>query len=75
MSKKKKNKKRGGSFKHDLLQSIITVFDRNPNKTFNYKQLSQIFGFKDISNKKLVTIILEELHQTSLFLYTYKLSY
>lgn len=62
MAKKKKNKKRkGGSFKHDLLQQIISIFDRNPSKSFNYKQLSKAFGFKDISNKKLITIILDEL--------------
>ncbi len=62
MAKKKKNKKKkGGSFKHDLLQQIVTVFDRNPTKSFNYKQLSKAFGFKDISNKKLITTILNEL--------------
>ena len=62
MSKKNKNKKRGsGSFKHDLLQQVISVFDKNPTLSFNYKQLSQVFGFKDISNKKLIGIILNEL--------------
>ena len=63
MSKKKKNKKsrKSGSFKHDLLQQIITVFDKNPSKSFNYKQLSSAFGFKDMVNKKLITIILLEL--------------
>ncbi len=63
MAKKKKNKKsrKSGSFKHDLLQQIVAVFDKNPTKSFNYKQLSKAFGFRDVSNKKLITIILNEL--------------
>jgi len=61
MTKKRKSKRPSGSFKHDLLQNIITVFDKNPTQSFNYKQLSKAFGFKDISNKKLITIILDEL--------------
>lgn len=58
---RKKNKSSNGSFKTNLIQQIITVFDKNPTQSFNYKQISKAFGFKDISNKKLVTIILEEL--------------
>ena len=63
MTRHKKNKKsrQAGSFKHDLLQQIISVFDKNPTKNFNYKQLSNAFGFKDMANKKLITIILLEL--------------
>jgi ribonuclease R len=60
MAKNKKSRK-SGSFKHDLLQQIINVFDKNPTKSFNYKQLSSAFGFKDIANKKLITIVLLEL--------------
>jgi ribonuclease R len=60
MSKHKKNSGSGG-FKANLIQQIISIFDKNPTQTFNYKQLSQAFGFSDIANKKLVTIVLEEL--------------
>jgi ribonuclease R len=60
MAKNKKSRK-SGSFKHDLLQQIINIFDKNPTKSFNYKQLSSAFGFKDIANKKLITIVLLEL--------------
>jgi ribonuclease R len=60
MGKNKKSRK-SGSFKHDLIQQIINVFDKNPTKSFNYKQLSSAFGFKDIANKKLITIVLLEL--------------
>ena len=63
MSKKNKHKRtnRAGSFKHDLLQNIVTIFDKNPTKTFNYKELSKAFGYHDISNKKLIGIVLDEL--------------
>ena len=68
MAKKRKSKKRSGSFKHDLLYQIITVFDKNPTQAFTYKQLSKAFGFHDISNKKLVVTILDELvHQGKLY--------
>ena len=60
MTKKNSQSPKGG-FKTNLIQQIITIFDKNPTKSFNYKQLSTAFGFKDISNKKLVNIILEEL--------------
>lgn len=60
MPKHKKNSS-SGSFKANLIQQIISIFDKNPTQTFNYKQISQAFGFSDVSNKKLVTIVLEEL--------------
>ena len=62
MSKKRKSKKKkSGSFKQDLLRQIIGIFDNNPNKALTYKQISKAFGFKDISNKKLIVTILDEL--------------
>lgn len=66
MSKHKKNSNQGG-FKVNLIQQIISIFDKNPAQTFNYKQISQAFGFKDVSNKRLVSIVLDELtHQGKL---------
>lgn len=59
MSKHKKHN--AGGFKSNLIQQISSLFEKNPSYTFNYKQISQAFGFKDISNKRLVSIILEEL--------------
>ncbi len=69
MAKKKKNKKkRSGSFKYNLLQQIVNIFDNNPGKAFNYKQLSNALGIRDIANKKLIGIILDELvHQGKLY--------
>ncbi len=60
---KKKSKSGKGGFKLNLIQQIITLFDRNPSQSFNYKQISNAFGFKDLSNKKLVLMVLEELAQ------------
>ena len=66
--KKNKQQRKSGSFKHDLLHNIIAIFDKNPTTTFNYKQLSNAFGYKDIANKKLIGIILDELvHQGKLY--------
>ncbi|MCC7332806.1 MAG: ribonuclease R [Flavobacteriales bacterium] len=59
MSKHKKHNT--GGFKSNLIQQISSLFEKNPSYTFNYKQISQAFGFKDISNKRLVSIVLEEL--------------
>ncbi len=61
MAKKRKTSGKSGSFKHDLLRQIIAVFDKNPKQAFTYKDLSKAFGFKDISNKKLVVAILDDL--------------
>lgn len=62
MSKKRNpKKKKSGSFKQDLLHQIIAIFDNNPNTALTYKQISKAFGFKDVSNKKLIVTILDEL--------------
>ena len=64
MAKKRKpnkKKRKSGSFKHDLLHQIIAIFDNNPGKALTYKQISKAFGFKDVSNKKLIVVILDEL--------------
>ena len=63
MTKKKFKGGKGGGFKINLIQQIITLFDKNPTQSFNYKQISNAFGFKDLSNKKLVSQVLEELAQ------------
>ncbi|MCB0402511.1 MAG: RNB domain-containing ribonuclease, partial [Flavobacteriales bacterium] len=52
---------KSGAFKHDLLRQIISIFDQNPTHAFNYKQIAKAFGFKDISNKKLIVAILDDL--------------
>ncbi len=66
----KKNKKRGGfkkikaeTFnKKKLKNSIITFLYGEPGKTVNYKQISTWLGIKDMETRKLVSAVLQELH-------------
>ena len=68
MSKKKKKK---GSFKKlkaetfnkkKLKNSIITILYGDPGKTVNYKQISMWLGIRDMETRKLVNVVLQELH-------------
>jgi len=63
MSKKRRAKQGGkkNGFKQNLLQQVVSIFDKNPSQTLSFKQLSKAFGFKDLSNKKLLHIILQQL--------------
>jgi ribonuclease R len=44
-----------------LKNAILTVFYDNPEKTFNYKQISSLLEIKDPEDRKLVYVALEEL--------------
>ena len=66
-----KNKKKKGGFKNvkpetfnkkKLKNSIITILYGDPGKTVNYKQLSTWLGVKDMETRKLVNVVLQELH-------------
>lgn len=66
-----KNKKKKGGFKKfkaetfnkkKLKNSIVTILYGDPGKTVNYKQISTWLGIKDIETRKLVDIVLQELH-------------
>lgn len=46
-----------------LRQEILSIFSENPNKTFNYKQLSNLLSITDKQIKKLIFGILDELAQ------------
>lgn len=67
MSRKKKRKfpkKRNlGTFnKKKLKNTILTILYEEPGKTVNYKQISTWLGVKDIETRKLVNVVLQELH-------------
>ncbi len=67
MSRKKKRKfqkKRNlGTFnKKKLKNTILTILYEEPGKTVNYKQISTWLGIKDIETRKLVNVVLQELH-------------
>ena len=66
----KKNRKKGGfkkikpeTFnKKKLKNSIVTILYGDPGKTVNYRQLSTLIGIKDMETRKLVNVVLQELH-------------
>ena len=68
MSKNKKKKDGFKKIKADtfnkkkLKNSIITILYGDPDKTVNYKQISTWLGIKDLETRKLVNVVLQELH-------------
>lgn len=68
MSKKKKQKGAFKKFKAEtfnkkkLKNSIVTILYGDPGKTVNYKQISTWLGIKDLETRKLVNVVLQELH-------------
>jgi ribonuclease R len=67
MSRKKKRKfpkkRKLGTFnKKKLKNTILTILYEEPGKTVNYKQISTWLGIKDIETRKLVNVVLQELH-------------
>jgi ribonuclease R len=59
----KRNKKSGGNRynKKSLENLIVGIFSNNPEKTFNYKQISRQLEIKEIGVKQLVVGILYDL--------------
>ncbi len=55
MAKKSKSK---------LKKDILSIFKKNPNKFFNYKQIAKMVGANTRTGKRSVIQILEELHRT-----------
>ncbi len=47
--------------KRRLKKAILSIFYEDPQKTYNYKQLSAVLGVKDPEIKKLINVVLEEL--------------
>jgi len=68
MSKNKKKKDGFKKIKADtfnkkkLKNSIITILYGESGKTVNYKQISTWLGIKDLETRKLVNVVLQELH-------------
>lgn len=48
--------------KAELLRNIINLFNENPHKTFNYKQISSLIGINAESQRIFVNELLYELH-------------
>ncbi len=58
MSKKKENKPKKQLRKQDLINRIVSLFNRCPKETLNYKQVSAEIGATSQANKILVSQIL-----------------
>ncbi len=61
MAKTEKVAKKSRIKKKELLPQIIAIFEKEPNLTFNYKQISEAIGVKRDLQRKQVFEILEEL--------------
>lgn len=60
----KKRKKQGGSTrvrKSELIRNIVNIFNENPEKTFNYKQISTLTDIKAESQRVFVNELLYQL--------------
>ena len=49
------------AIKKFIYEEIISIFKKNPKKKFNYKQISKILGFKNSSEKLIISSLLEEM--------------
>ena len=60
-NRKKKSNKLSNFNKRQLKKSILDIFYGDPQKTYNYRQLSGLLEIKDLETKKLVNVVLDEL--------------
>ncbi len=61
---KKKSKKAKGKMNVKLREEILSIFSENPNKSFNYKQISTLLSISDKQLRQLVFSILLDLSKT-----------
>ena len=61
---KKKIKKTKSITKINLKNKIIAIFNNSPSKTYNYKQIANKLGIKDLSQKQMISAMLIELTET-----------
>ena len=63
MSKKRKQKETGSTRvrKSELIRNIINIFNENPEKTYNYKQISTLLNIKSESQRVFINQLLYEL--------------
>jgi len=64
MTKKKKTPK-GKSGKNSFVIAVLNVFQQNPYKGYNFRQLSKILGITDRPSKELVNRILADLAESN----------
>ncbi|MBN2165663.1 MAG: ribonuclease R [Marinilabiliaceae bacterium] len=57
----KKVKKNRGFKKNEIINMVHDLFNSNPKKTFNYKQIAGMIGLKKLSDRQMVQVILYDL--------------
>ena len=67
----KKNANPSGVNKKTLKDQILLIFNTNPHRDFNYKQIAAPLLIKDPSEKKLITTVLYELKNEEFLEETY----
>lgn len=72
MSKKSKSKKEERYNKKSLIKAMMSIFSSDPSKSFNYKQLSQVLGIKDVSTRRLINEVLYDLADQGLLKEVYR---
>ncbi len=65
MNKKDKGNKRSGLSREAATEEILAILSKNPQQTFNYKQVAKRLNITDEYNKKLISGILNELSKKS----------
>jgi len=64
MAKNKKGPKKSIS----LTREVKKIFEANPDYTYNYKQISSLLGIRDLSARKLIVCILEDLTEQEMLI-------
>lgn len=62
--KQKKSRKMVAFNKKNLKSAILSVMYDDPVKPFNYRQIGSLLGIKDEEARKLVVVVLGELHES-----------
>ncbi len=63
-SKNKKRREHVAFNKKNLKSSILSLMYIDPAKSLNYRQVSKTLDIKDDESRKLVTVVLDELHDS-----------
>lgn len=72
MVKKRKKTKDKGLNKNYLSNKILTLFDEDPLRLLNYKQIAKILYIKDVNTKKLISVCLNELAERKELIEVYR---
>jgi ribonuclease R len=64
MKKKEKRRQLATFNKKNLKSAILSVTYDDPAKPVNYRQIASVLGITDDESRKLITVVLEELHES-----------